>query len=156
MSTKTYTTIEAGNLLHEAPEDHYTNISGLVRLDNEANTITVTLTEDELEEYQRETRNEINDDVISDEALGLLIEWLREEEILETDAESVEERRQHIVTLAQENGYELPTIEDDAEVSEGDENGAYVQAWVWVSFRKTSLDKERLNRVNPTSRRSSR
>lgn len=33
-------------------------------------------------------------------------------------------------------------IDDDAEVSEGDDNGAYVQAWVWVEFDGTPLDKE--------------
>ena len=32
-------------------------------------------------------------------------------------------------------------IEDTAEVSEGSENGAYVHAWVWVSFEGTHLDK---------------
>jgi hypothetical protein len=32
-------------------------------------------------------------------------------------------------------------IEDDATVSEGDDNGAYVQAWVWVDFAGTALDK---------------
>lgn len=28
-------------------------------------------------------------------------------------------------------------------VSEGDDNGAYVQAWVWVSFAGTEFDKEK-------------
>ena len=27
-------------------------------------------------------------------------------------------------------------------VSEGEDNGAYVRAWVWVSFEGTPLDKE--------------
>lgn len=27
-------------------------------------------------------------------------------------------------------------------VSEGDDNGAYVQAWVWIDFAGTPLDKE--------------
>jgi hypothetical protein len=27
-------------------------------------------------------------------------------------------------------------------ISEGEDNGAWVQAWVWVSFGGTSLDKE--------------
>lgn len=27
-------------------------------------------------------------------------------------------------------------------VSEGEDNGAYVRAWVWVSFEGTDLDKE--------------
>ena len=29
-----------------------------------------------------------------------------------------------------------------ADVSEGDDNGAYVKAWVWVSFEGTEFDKE--------------
>jgi len=33
-------------------------------------------------------------------------------------------------------------IDSDAKVSEGDDNGAYVQAWVWVSFADTEFDKE--------------
>lgn len=32
-------------------------------------------------------------------------------------------------------------IDDNAIVSEGDENGAYVAAWVWVSFDGTRLSK---------------
>jgi hypothetical protein len=62
-----------------------------------------------------------------------------------------ENRRQDIIELAREehcsNYYsdnEYPTIDDDAKVSEGDDNGAYVQAWVWVSFEGTPLDKEAL------------
>jgi hypothetical protein len=39
-------------------------------------------------------------------------------------------------------------IDDTAAVSEGNENGAYVQAWVWVDFDGTDLDKEAI----PTSR----
>lgn len=30
----------------------------------------------------------------------------------------------------------------NATVSEGDDNGAYVQAWKWVSFSGTDLDKK--------------
>lgn len=33
-------------------------------------------------------------------------------------------------------------IDDTASVSEGNDNGAYVQAWVWVDFDGTDLDKE--------------
>jgi hypothetical protein len=35
-----------------------------------------------------------------------------------------------------------PEIDEDAVVSEGDDNGAYVAAWVWVPFSGTDLDKE--------------
>ena len=33
-------------------------------------------------------------------------------------------------------------IDDDAVISDGDENGAYVGAWVWVDFAGTPLDKD--------------
>jgi len=33
-------------------------------------------------------------------------------------------------------------IDDNAVISEGDDNGCFVQAWMWVSFHDTSLDKE--------------
>lgn len=34
-------------------------------------------------------------------------------------------------------------VDANAMVSEGDENGAYVSAWLWVSFAGTELDKEK-------------
>lgn len=33
-------------------------------------------------------------------------------------------------------------VDEDAEVSEGEENGAYVQAWVWVDFDRSELSAE--------------
>ena len=33
-------------------------------------------------------------------------------------------------------------FDSDAKVSEGEDNGAYVQAWAWISFVGTDLDKE--------------
>lgn len=40
------------------------------------------------------------------------------------------------------------SIDANAEVSEGDDNGAYVAAWVWVSFYQTDLDKARPGNQN--------
>ena len=53
-----------------------------------------------------------------------------------------EKRRHDILTLADqlEREGELE-FDESAVVSEGDDNGAYVQAWVWVSFEGTHLDK---------------
>lgn len=34
-------------------------------------------------------------------------------------------------------------IDDNAKLSEGNDNGTYVQAWVWVSFSGTPLDKDK-------------
>lgn len=46
---------------------------------------------------------------------------------------------QHCSNYYSDHSY--PEIEDDAKVSEGEDNGAYVQAWVWVDFTDTELDK---------------
>lgn len=49
-----------------------------------------------------------------------------------------------VVGLAKDQHQDEGTIEvdDGAIVSEGNDNGAYVQAWVWVDFSGTALDKE--------------
>lgn len=54
-----------------------------------------------------------------------------------------EPRRQKILelaraTLAREGELEF---DDDAVVSEGNDNGAYVQGWAWLDFSGTNLDK---------------
>lgn len=64
------------------------------------------------------------------------------EALKETRAE--ENRRAIVLKLAQnlhedEGGLEF---DEDAVVSEGDDNGAYVQAWKWIDFSETHLDKE--------------
>lgn len=61
-------------------------------------------------------------------------------------AETDEQKRNRlIVAMAQEHGLlDEGTLEvdDDAVVSEDDgTNGAYVQAWLWVDFEGTPLDK---------------
>lgn len=54
-------------------------------------------------------------------------------------------RRQQILELARKNENlhegELE-LDDNAKISEGDDNGAYVQVWMWVPFDGTPLDKE--------------
>ena len=59
----------------------------------------------------------------------------------------VEERRVDIIELAREHHGEEGAVEidDQATVSEGDDNGCYVQAWVWVDFAETKFDKEKNN-----------
>ena len=58
---------------------------------------------------------------------------------------SEDERNDRIREMAREEYVREGEIEvdDNAVVSEGDDNGAYVQAWVWVSFAGTDLDKEK-------------
>jgi hypothetical protein len=56
-----------------------------------------------------------------------------------------ETRRFGIVELAQQYHQHEGTVEidDDAQVSEGSDNGCYVAAWVWVDFSGTDFDKEK-------------
>lgn len=63
----------------------------------------------------------------------------------------LEQRRQRIVALAQEMHSEDGQweIDEDAVVSEGEGNGAYVQAWVWVPFEGTEFDKEKEENNEP-------
>ncbi len=58
--------------------------------------------------------------------------------------EAAEERRKAIVELAHEVYHTEGSVEvdDSAGLSEGDDNGCYVQAWVWVGFSGTEFDKE--------------
>ncbi len=53
-------------------------------------------------------------------------------------------RHAAIVQLAKDEHQDEGTCEIDegAVLSEGDANGCYVQAWVWVSFAGTDFDKE--------------
>jgi hypothetical protein len=55
-----------------------------------------------------------------------------------------EERRLGIIELAREQHQEEGEVEidDNAQLSEGDDNGCYVQAWVWADFGGTKFDKE--------------
>lgn len=58
-------------------------------------------------------------------------------------------RRERIFELARKNPMlrdgELELDENaKTKISEGDDNGAYIQAWMWVSFDDTDLDKDNL------------
>lgn len=56
----------------------------------------------------------------------------------------VSKRRAAIVALAKEQYHRDGEVEvdDGAKLSEGDDNGCYVAAWVWVDFAGTEFDKE--------------
>ena len=58
-----------------------------------------------------------------------------------------EGRRFAIIELARQQHEQegLVEIDDNAQLSEGAENGCYVQAWVWVDFTGTQFDKEKGN-----------
>ncbi len=65
--------------------------------------------------------------------------------IIEMIDEAQTERDTAIRDLAREQQHVDGELEFDhgATISEGDDNGAYVQAWAWVSFSGTPLDKEK-------------
>lgn len=68
------------------------------------------------------------------------------EKVATSQAEDTDElnRRLAIVELAREE-YEREgelEIDDNAKLSEGSDNGAYVASWVWMSFAGTRFDKE--------------
>jgi hypothetical protein len=53
--------------------------------------------------------------------------------------------RREIVAMAKDEyeGYDGDIqVDGNAVVSHGEDNGAYVQAWVWVSFDGTRFDKD--------------
>lgn len=66
------------------------------------------------------------------------------------NAKEAKAREAEILAIAErsgafncDHGIEMGDLGDaHVLVSEGEDNGAYVRAWVWVSFEGTSLDKE--------------
>ena len=56
-----------------------------------------------------------------------------------------EDRRCEIIELAREQREIEGAVEidDNAFLSEGNNNGCYVAAWVWVDFARTKFDKEK-------------
>jgi len=65
-------------------------------------------------------------------------------------------RRQKILelgrrTLPREGELEF---DDDAIVSEGDNNGAYLQGWAWVDFAGTNLDKHQPLNTSPVQEKT--
>jgi len=71
-----------------------------------------------------------------------------------------DERERHlsIVQMAKDEYHRDGEIEvDDTTVlSEGEDNGAYVCAWVWVGFAGTAYDKGKLSKARPHSRQHKR
>ena len=59
-------------------------------------------------------------------------------------------RRQQILELARATLVREGELEfdDGAIVSEGNDNGAYLQAWAWVDFGGTTLDKDQSASAN--------
>ena len=56
-----------------------------------------------------------------------------------------EDRRLEIIELAREQREIEGAVEidDNALLSEGNDNGYYVAAWVWVDFADTKFDKQK-------------
>jgi hypothetical protein len=70
---------------------------------------------------------------------------LADGELCETCQVEAEERRLAIIEMARQEHQEDGEVEidDNATLSEGTDNGCYVQAWVWVGFSDTKFDKEK-------------
>ena len=58
---------------------------------------------------------------------------------------AAEDRRLEIVELARNEHQQDGEVEidDNAQLSEGNDNGCYVRAWVWVGFSGTPFDKNK-------------
>ena len=56
-----------------------------------------------------------------------------------------EDRRFEIIELAREQRQQegFVEIDDEAKLSEGNDNGCYVAAWVWVDFAGTKFNKQK-------------
>ena len=63
-----------------------------------------------------------------------------------------EERRCEVIELAREQREIEGAVEidDNALLSEGNDNGCYVAAWVWVDFARTNFDKDKGKNNEPT------
>lgn len=67
---------------------------------------------------------------------------------LEPEGIKARERAEKIVQMARDEYYSGGAIEIDetddpvSQLSEGEDNGCYVKAWVWVDFEGTEFDKE--------------
>jgi hypothetical protein len=63
-----------------------------------------------------------------------------------------EERRCEIIELAREQREIEGAVEidDTALLSEGNDNGCYVAAWVWVDFAGSNFDKQKEQDNEPT------
>lgn len=66
-----------------------------------------------------------------------------------------EARRFGIIELARDQHQREGEVEidDDARLSEGSDNGCYVQAWVWADFAGTPFDKEK-GETNETTQKT--
>lgn len=87
------------------------------------------------------TKDEWRDD--PECVMGTIMNVAKEPQKVDEDGEAIS-RRLEIVELAdEEHGRDGELeIDGDATVSEGTDNGAYVQAWVWVDFSGTKFDKD--------------
>lgn len=86
----------------------------------------------------------IKESLAADDRLGLQPGPVsRLQSIIDRVAEPVAARERDIITLAQRNVCQEGKIEidDSSIVSEGDDNGAYVLAWVWCDFEGSPMSK---------------
>jgi len=82
-SMKTFTTKLAAELVADELDERSRQL-GLVVLENQSSDVCVEATSDEIEDYERMSGELLgDDDVIENERLLKLVEWLRREKLLE-------------------------------------------------------------------------
>ena len=66
-------------------------------------------------------------------------------ELCENCHVAAEDRRLEIIELARNQHQQDVEVEidDNAQLSEGNDNGCYVEAWFWVGFSGTPFDKDK-------------
>ena len=70
-------------------------------------------------------------------------EGLTDAGLCDTCFSEAEDRRLEIIEMARQERQSEGAVEidDNAQLSEGTDNGCYVQAWVWVDFAGTQFDR---------------
>ena len=81
----------------------------------------------------------------ADEAIALLDTFILEAQAIMDVPDC--DRRELILDLAREQQVRLDeqlelVFDEFCDISEGNDNGCFVQGWIWVNFEKTSLDKK--------------
>ena len=79
---KILATEKGGELLNEDLEKR-ARVIGLCTVENESGTIQINLTTDEADDFERFTGHDIDSDVVSDQLLSELLNFLQREKLLE-------------------------------------------------------------------------
>jgi hypothetical protein len=76
-----------------------------------------------------------------DDHNAIMDAWRMQECLFDDTDHTIEIRKYARDNYEQEGFLE---IDDDAIVSESDDNGVYIQMWKWIDFNDTEFDKEQI------------